>query len=181
LPTVWNITCEFLLLNKLFRGAPLFAGFQMKIDDGNRCTGVEVLSGCFWVARAEAVAKVGGLDEGFFFYAEDIDWCKRFRDGGWKLMFVPQAQATHFGGGSTSNAPLRYCIEIMRANLIYWKKHHGNLGRFTYWLLAMIQHSLRLVIRGSARLVGVAKSDETKHKVQEHMVCLRWLLTGKGV
>jgi GT2 family glycosyltransferase len=181
LPTVWNITCEFLLLNKLFRGSPLFAGFQMKIDDSNRCTEVEVLSGCFWVARAEAVAKVGGLDEGFFFYAEDIDWCKRFRDGGWKLMFVPQAQATHFGGGSSSNAPLRYCVEILRANLIYWKKHHGNLGRFTYWLLAMIQHSIRLVIRGTARLAGVAKSDETKHKVKEHIVCLRWLLTGKGV
>ncbi len=181
LPTVWNITCEFLFLNKLFRGWPLFAGFQMKIDDTDRSSEVEVLSGCFWLARAAVVAKVGGLDEGFFFYAEDIDWCKRFRDGGWKLMFVPQAKATHFGGGSSSNAPLRYCIEILRANLIYWRKHHGNLGRFTYWALAMIQHSIRLVIRGAARLAGVAKSDETKHKVREHIVCLRWLLTGKGV
>ena len=181
LPTFWNTLCEFSLLYKLFPESALFGGFQMRSQEQVLSGMTQTLSGCFMLARRAAVEKVGGLDEGFFFYAEDVDWCKRFWDAGWKIMFVPEAEATHFGGGSSANAPLRYCIEILRANLIYWKKHHGNLGRLAYWLLAMIQHGLRLMVRGVLRVTGVAKSDETKHKLKEHVVCLRWLLTGKGV
>jgi GT2 family glycosyltransferase len=48
---------------------------------------VEALSGCFWLARRSAVEQVGRLDERFFFYAEDLDWCKRFHDLGWKILF----------------------------------------------------------------------------------------------
>lgn len=181
LPTVWNTICEFFLLYRVFPNSSWFAGFQMRSQKLVLNGMTETLSGCFLLARRAAVDKVGGLDEGFFFYAEDIDWCKRFWDAGWKLMFVPDAVATHFGGGSSANAPLRYCVEILRANLIYWKKHHGNFGRFGYWLLAIIQHGFRLMIRGVLRMTGIAKSDETRHKLKEHVVCLRWLLTGKGV
>ena len=110
LPTIWNTICEFLLLYKLFPRWSAFSGFQERHLDGQKHQPVEVLSGCFWMAGRTAVAEVGGLDERFFFYSEDLDWCKRFKNAGWKLMFVPEATATHFGGASSSNAPLRYSI-----------------------------------------------------------------------
>jgi GT2 family glycosyltransferase len=128
LPTVWNTICEFLLLYRIFPCWSAFSGFQERQVDGETNAAVEVLSGCFWLARRTAVDAVGGLDERFFFYAEDIDWCKRFKSACWKLMLVPEATATHFGGGSSSNAPLRYSIVFLQANLAYWKKHHGRLG-----------------------------------------------------
>ena len=140
---------------------------------------VEVLSGCFWLARRSAVAEVGGLDERFFFYAEDLDWCKRFRDAGWKLAFVPLATATHFGGGSSGNAPLKYSIEMLKANSAYWQKHHGGLGQGAYYLTALLHHGVRFVLRGVRRLMRHNMSDN--HKFSEHAVCLRWLLTGVGV
>jgi GT2 family glycosyltransferase len=127
------------------------------------------------------VDQVGGLDESFFFYAEDIDWCKRFNDAGWKVSFYPEAQATHFGGGSSSNAPLRYSIEMLRANLVYWKKHHGSLGRVAYRLLAALYHFVRLVPLSFIRLTPVGDSQMMRHKFSENFVCFRWLLTGKGV
>jgi GT2 family glycosyltransferase len=181
LPTIWNTFCQFLALDRVANRWPLFAGFQLGINEHERSREVEVLSGCFWLARRRAISEVGLLDERFFFYAEDVDWCKRFRDARWKLWFVAEAQATHYGGGSSGNATLRFTIEILRANLLYWKKHHGQKGRAAYWALAMAQHCLRLIARGAVELSSSHANEKTKQKLEEHKVCVRWLLTGKGV
>lgn len=180
LPTVWNTTCRLLALDAILSRWSLFSGREMRHWKHDNQAEVEVLSGCFWLARKEAVEKVGGLDERFFFYAEDVDWCKRFGEAGWKVVFMPQATATHFGGGSSSNAPLRYSIELMKANLTYWNKHHGFFGRCVYHLLSIFYHGFRLVPRALAKLVRLTARDGD-NKFMEHFVCLRWLLTGKGV
>lgn len=179
-PTVWNLTCRALALDRVLSRWPLFSGLEMRHWDYDRLGEVEVVSGCFWLARKAAVEQVGGLDERFFFYAEDVDWCKRFRDAGWKIMFLPQATATHFGGGSSANAPLRYSIEMLRANLLYWKKHYGIMGKVLYFLLSLLYHGFRFVPRALVKL-GNTAARESDHKFQEHFVCVRWLLTGKGV
>jgi GT2 family glycosyltransferase len=142
---------------------------------------VGMLSGCFWLARRTAVDRIGTLDEQFFFYSEDVDWCKRFWNAGWKVIFVPEATATHFGGGSSSNSPLRYSVEMVKSNLIYWKKHHGNMGRFIFYLLVMARHLFRLVVRGLLRIVGLASGAENRRKLEEDFVCLKCLLTGKNI
>jgi GT2 family glycosyltransferase len=180
LPSIRNTFCQFTGLNKVFPDIPFFGGFQLGPKEHEARHAVEVLSGCFWLARRKAVDEVGGLDERFFFYAEDVDWSKRFRDRGWRLFFIPEATATHFGGGSSSNAPLRYYIEILRANLIYWKKHHGHLGRAAYYVLAVLQHSIRLATRFVMKVTGLADRELCNTRLREHVVCLRWLLTGKG-
>lgn len=178
-PTVWNLTCRALALDRVLSSWPMFSGLEMRHWNYDQPGEVEVLSGCFWIARKAAVDQVGGLDERFFFYAEDVDWCKRFRDAGWKNMYLSQATATHFGGGSSANAPLRYSIEMLRANLIYWKKHHGCAGKSLYFLLSLLYHGFRFVPRALKRLVSRAREGD--HKFAEHFVCVRWLLTGKGV
>ena len=179
LPTIWNTACRLPALDRVCSRWAFFSRFQTWYWNLDQDANVEVLSGCFWVARREAVDEVGQIDERFFFYTEDVDWCKRFRDAGWKLMFVPGATATHFGGGSSSNAPLRFSIEQLRSNLTYWRKHHGSLGRCAFLVIAIGQHSLRFVARGLLKVTGFA-SVESQHKLKEHIVCLRWLLTGKG-
>ena len=179
-PTVWNHICRALALDRALSRWSLFSGFEMRHWNYERQGEVEVLSGCFWLARRLAVEQVGGLDGRFFFYAEDLDWCKRFRDLGWKVMFVAEATATHYGGGSSSNAPLSYSIEMLRANLAYWQKHYGFLGQCVYRLLSLVYHFLRLVARIFAA-AGGSTAPQGKGKLKEHAVCVRWLLTGKGV
>jgi GT2 family glycosyltransferase len=181
LPTVWNTICRVFALDKLLSRWPLFSGFEMRHCAGDRCMEVEALSGCFWLANSKAVKQVGGLDEDFFFYAEDLDWSKRFRDAGWKLMFVPEAAATHYGGGSSSNAPFRYYIEMLRANLVYWKKHHGFCGVCMFCMISTIHHAIRLIPLGIMRLTRRGRSAEATHKFKENFICLRWFLTGRGV
>jgi GT2 family glycosyltransferase len=180
-PTIWNTFCRTLALDRALCAWPGFSGFQMRNSDRSRCQDVEVLSGCFWVARREAVRNVGDLDERFFFYGEDLDWCKRFRNAGWKVTFVPQASAVHFGGGSSANNPLHYSVELLRANILYWRKHHGIMGPLIYRLLALGEHSLRFVARALSELGRSEKNSVRRQKLREHLICIRWLLTGRGI
>jgi GT2 family glycosyltransferase len=183
LPTLWNTACRALALdNARYYWRP-FSGTEMRQWDGNTLMDVQALSGCFWLARRVAVEQVGGLDERFFFYAEDLDWCKRFGDAGWKVTYAPAATATHFGGGSSANAPLRYSIQMLRANLAYWRKHRGVFGQAAYYCLSVVHHSLRLAVRFLKTAVARGRSagSDDDYKRHRSLVCLRWLLTGKGV
>lgn len=181
LPGVWNITCQTLGLDYLFSHSAWFSGREMRHWDQENEAEVEVLSGCFWLARREAVEQVGGLDERFFFYAEDVDWCKRFHDAHWKVVFFPEATATHFGGGSSSNAPLRYCIEMIRANLKYWQKHYGLAGRVLYYLFSILHHGIRVPPLAILTILRLGNEPENIRRLKENYYCFRWLVTGVEV
>lgn len=175
LPGIWNTFCRALALDRAFGARGIFSGYEVPPALHESLHEAEVLSGCFCVARRMAVEQVGGLDEQFFFYGEDIDWCRRFKNSGWKLVFIPQATATHFGGGSTSKAPLRYSIEILRATLKYWRKHHGVAGQVVCQGLLVLHHGIRLIARSIKRVVGLGGSSESRYKLSEDVACLRWL------
>lgn len=82
-PTLWNCFCRALALDSIFRSSKLFGGQLMTYWSHDTIRNVEVINGCLWMVRREALRKVGLLDEDFFFCGEDIDWCKRFVDAGW--------------------------------------------------------------------------------------------------
>ncbi|HEU5080703.1 MAG TPA: glycosyltransferase family 2 protein [Opitutaceae bacterium] len=147
----------------------------------NAVQSVEVLNGCFWLAKRSAVEEVGGLDERFFFYAEDVDWCKRFGVAGWKIEFVPAATAIHFGGGSSANAPFRYSVEMLKANLKYWRKHHGVLGQAVYFTLSLLHHLLRMALRGLQLLLRGRNKEDIRYKFDRSKICLCWLLTQREI
>ena len=181
LPHVWNTLCRTLALDRIFPFWSLFSGYEVPREKHDRFLEVEVLSGCFCAVRKKAVDQVGGLDAQFFFYGEDIDWCKRFREAGWKLKYVPEATSTHFGGVSTAKAPLKFSIEILRATLKYWKKHHGLIGLIACYILIVAHHGLRLMIRCVKTIVDYKNTVDNRRKIKEDFVCLRWLLRGKEV
>jgi GT2 family glycosyltransferase len=181
LPGVWNTLCRALALDRMFAGRWVFGGYEASPTMHEISHDAEVLSGCFCVARGSAVEQVGGLDERFFFYGEDIDWCRRLRDAGWRLVFLPQALATHFGGGSSSRTPARFSIEMLRATLIYWRKHHSRAGAAVCRLLLIVHHGVRFLVRLPSRWSGSrsAHGDPTSH--QQDYLCLRWLFFGTEV
>ncbi len=89
-PTLWNNFCTTSGLATVFTGSKLFSGEHMIYFKGDRLIDAEVLVGCFWTVRREAVDQFGLLDEGFFMFAEDLDWCKRFWAAGWRIVFCPE-------------------------------------------------------------------------------------------
>jgi N-acetylglucosaminyl-diphospho-decaprenol L-rhamnosyltransferase len=81
---------------------------------------VDAVNGAFMLCRAEAVAAVGLLDEGYWLYMEDLDWCHRFWDAGWSVFYEPEARALHVKGGSSAHR------RAPRQEIAF----HRGMGRF---------------------------------------------------
>jgi len=137
-PTLRNVFCQEFFLDVLFPRVNVFRGRTMNQFDHEMIKEVEILAGCFLLVRQDVVAQVGILDERFFFYSEDVDWCKRIYDAGWKLVHYPEAVAIHFGCGSSSKAPIHFQIELLKANWQYWRKHKSILQCVIFWLVKFI-------------------------------------------
>ena len=176
-PSVWNMFCRALALDALFPQSRLWGGYLLPYWEHDTLRPVDILSGCFWLVRRAALPKVGLLDEGFFMYGEDMDWCKRFWANGWRLMFVPTAVAIHYGGASSANAPVQCFIEKQRADLRYWRKHHGWLAQQGYFLISCLHHLLRGLGHASASWVRHRDASAEWFKVIRSFSCLRWLLS----
>lgn len=78
---------------------------------------VEAISGALMLVRRDAIDEVGGWDEGYFLHCEDLDWCMRFRQQGWRVVFVPDVQVLHHKGVCSQAKPL----------FVAWHKHKGML------------------------------------------------------
>ena len=78
---------------------------------------VEAISGACMLVKREAMDDVGLWDEGYFLHCEDLDWCMRFRQKGWRVLFVPDARVTHVRGACSRSRPF----------FVEWHKHHGML------------------------------------------------------
>ena len=175
-PRLWNMLCRAVALDRLFPTTPLFSGYMLNSKALREATPVEILSGCFLVVTRTALDEVGLLDEAFFIYGEDMDWCKRFCRAGRQVVFLPSAQSIHYGGGSSSNAPLRFFVEMQRADLQYWRKHHSRTAVALYLLLSMLHHMARILGHGAAAIVAVRQSASHLHRAHCSSVCLKWMV-----
>jgi hypothetical protein len=175
-PTLWSSLCRALALDTFFSQSGMSGGEMMAFGSEDKSRSVDVLSGCFMMVRRGAIEQVGVLDENFFIYAEDIDWCRRFRQAGWDVVYYPGAQAIHYGDGSSSNAPIKFFIEMQKANLQYWKKHHGLTKQVAYFLITFFHQILR--IAGNSVVYTFKPSARTTiiHKLKRSIACTRWLL-----
>lgn len=86
---------------------------------------VDVVSGMFMLVRSDAIKQVGLMDEDYFVFAEEADWCRRFWDNGWRCVFAPVGRILHVDGGSksTEQASLRMYVEQQKNLLLFHRKH----------------------------------------------------------
>ena len=104
---------------------------------------VDWVSGACLLARGQAVAQVGLLDENIFMYFEDNDWCLRLRQAGWKVYYDPQAEIVHLGGQSLAQNPAARA-SYYRSLAYFYGKHYGPAARTL----------LRLALAPYRRVVG---------------------------
>lgn len=175
LPSLRSTLMHALALDKLFPRLRFFRTRFMNDFDYRSPRNVEVLSGCLLMARRDALEVVGLLDERFFFYKEDVDWSKRFNDAHWQVMFYPEPKAIHFGGGSSSLAPTRFRIEMERANLKYWQKHHSWLAQKLMIAFGLIHYWLRISGWSVTYLLKSGDKVTAKDMIKKNIACLCWL------
>ncbi len=145
-PTLWRLATEYFFLRKLAPRSQLLNGFYAGGFEHDEVREAEFLMGACLLVRREAVERVGPLDESFFLFSEETDWCYRFVSAGWKVLFFPGAECVHVGGGSHGGRMFR---ENVRGHLRFLAKHRGLRTAERGRLLLRVALRLRgLVFRG---------------------------------
>jgi GT2 family glycosyltransferase len=112
------------LLTKFFPKSRLVsANILTKNKDNNEPIEADWVSGACMVIRRKALQQVGMMDERFFMYWEDVDWCKRMWDWGWKVIYWPGVKIMHHVGGSSESRVVRSVLEFHKSALLYFNKH----------------------------------------------------------
>ena len=175
-PTVWNCFMRALGLDVLFRRSPILRSqLMMDFDHATTCD-VEVINGWFWMVSRHALEKVGLLDERFFIYGEDIDWCIRFHKAGMRVVFFVEAEAIHYGGASSEAAPMRFSVELVRATWQYYQKHYSVAQRVALFIAGVLHYGIRGAGYGLLAMLVKNRDAAVVWKFQRCSACLTWLL-----
>ncbi|MGH2538682.1 MAG: glycosyltransferase family 2 protein [Candidatus Promineifilaceae bacterium] len=145
-PTPETSFYRMIGLSRLFPRSARFGRYNMTFLDEFETAEVDSVVGACMLVRGAAVDKVGLLDERFWMYGEDLDWAKRIKDAGWKVVYYPEVTVRHVKGASSRQND-RAQTEFHRAMLIFYYKHYRPA---TGWLLHL------LVIAGIALKGGPA-------------------------
>lgn len=117
---------RYSILTRLFPKNRFSAEYLMTDDGHSQTREVDWVSGACLMTRRETLADVGLLDEEFFMYAEDVDWCYRMKQTGWKIVYFPEAQVIHHIGRSTRRARFRMIYERHRSMWLFYRKHYSR-------------------------------------------------------
>ena len=147
-PTPWVAFTKMIGLSSLFPKSKIFAKYNLTYLDPDEVAEVDAVSGSFMMIRREVYEKVGGLDEDFFMYGEDIDWCYRIKKAGWKIYYVPFTQIIHFKGESTKRSNIDEIRVFYEAMKIFVRKHYKEFA-----LLGVILR-VGIFLRGLVALLG---------------------------
>jgi GT2 family glycosyltransferase len=115
---------------------------------------VDWMQGAALMARREAIDQVGPMDERFFMYSEELDWCRRFRDAGWRVVYLPIARVIHYAGKSSEQVlPARH-VHFQTSKVRYFCKYHGRAAAGLLRLFLLSNYAWQLGIEGTKWLIG---------------------------
>ncbi|MGN6377753.1 MAG: glycosyltransferase family 2 protein [Gaiellales bacterium] len=135
------------------------------LSDTDRIRRVDWVHGCAMLVRAEAFRDVGGFDESFYMYLEDVDLCRRLRSGGWDVAFLPHAWLTHLENSSSSGNHERRIYQHARSRTLYTQKHHGAVAAKAVQALTAGMFAARI---GASRALGRDQAERDRFACHLH-------------
>ncbi len=142
-PTLTTAFVESTMLQRYLPNSSLLRRYYCLDLPANETQEVDWVVGACLMVRREAVEQVGSLDEAFFMYSEEMDWCYRFKRAGWKVAYLPEARVVHHYARSSSQDLPHQHIRFQASKCLYFAKHHGRLEasvlRSFLWLTYLFQ------------------------------------------
>ena len=133
---------------------------------------VDWLTGaCILVPRA-VYERVGGLDEGYYMYSEELDWCRRIRAAGWRVVYLPAARVAHHVGKSSEQAVTARHINFQRAKLRYFRKYHGRAAAGLLRLFLLASYGWQLLLEAAKGALG-SQPELRRQRVRAYRDVLR--------
>ena len=140
----------------------MLSDYYMLDQSDDEIQDVDFATGACLAARQTAIQQAGVLDEGFFMYSEEVDWCRRIKLAGWRIVYVPTAEVIHYGGQSSKQVIAAQHIHFQRSKIRYFRKYHGSLPAFLLRVFLLLQYLCQLVVESLKWLVGHKRTMRTE-------------------
>ncbi|MCB8926090.1 MAG: glycosyltransferase family 2 protein [Ardenticatenaceae bacterium] len=161
-PTPWNAICHFSGLSKLFPNDPRFNGYFQSYKNMQETHPVDVIAGSYMLMPMALCRELGGWDETYFFYGEDIDFCYRIHEAGYQIIYYPHVEVLHYKGASSGlrkesakiakppkETRVRVAKESVRAMKIFYSKFYRQ--QYPWLVTAVVLAGIQ--IRGWFRIL----------------------------
>ncbi|HUN07218.1 MAG TPA: glycosyltransferase family 2 protein [Aggregatilineales bacterium] len=172
-PTLWTELWIALGIDKFMSRSRLFGDYNLTHWNYDTVREVDVIMGAFMLARREAVQQVGLMDEAFFMYSEEVDWCYRFATAGWKTLFSPAVECIHLWGGSSQQVKVESLIRLYKARVQFARKHYSGLTTLAYKGVIALNALVRII-------PGAPFYLQSAHGRQKHYAFRRLLAAVPG-
>jgi len=169
-PTLWR---EFLILSGL--GRQQYGSWYPShdADEANGPQIVDYVEGACLLVRRSALKEVGGMDEGFFMYAEEVDWCYRMQVHGWQVWYQPQAKIIHLGGASSVNRRTRREADLYQSRVRFVRKHYGDVSAFALKAMIVVFTLAKIATHGVVRFLSGNRRGRPVVSLRELTTALR--------
>jgi N-acetylglucosaminyl-diphospho-decaprenol L-rhamnosyltransferase len=148
-PSLWT---EFLSVTGIGRRLT-YRGYPSRREAASlTAQPTDYVVGACMLARRDAIDEVGVLDEGYFMYSEEPDWCWRMRQVGWETWFTPSAVVTHLGGQSTRQVREAMLVALYRSKVRFFRRHRGTAAAAALTGIFVVASRIRRFVRWALRL-----------------------------
>ncbi len=155
-PTLARELWRLLHLDKIHP----FGSYNLSTWDLTRPREVDSLQGACLLIRREVFDQIGQLDEDYFMYTEEIDFCYRAKKAGWGITWLPTAEVIHYGAQSTRQAAASMFLELYHSKLLFFRKHYGRRAAWIYKLSIFFASIFRLALTPFAWLEKMPKREQ---------------------
>jgi GT2 family glycosyltransferase len=133
---------------------------------------VDWVTGACIMVPQRIIKHVGLMDEGYFMYSEELDWCRRIVDAGWRIVYFPKAKIMHYVGKSSEQAVTERHINFQRAKLRYFRKYHGRLQALTLRIFLLASYLWQILVEMAKGTIG-HKRDMRRQRIHSYWQVVR--------
>ncbi|MFH1084193.1 MAG: glycosyltransferase family 2 protein, partial [Chloroflexota bacterium] len=153
-PNMMTALMESTLLEQWFPGNRWARAYRMADTPDDVTQDVDWVVGACLLVRWAAIAQVGLLDERFFMYSEELDWCRRMAAAGWRTVYLSEALVIHHEGQSSSQVVAARHVHFNTSKVVYFRKHHGAAQAGLLRGFLLLTFALSLAIEGLKFVLG---------------------------
>ena len=148
---------------------------RRRVEGAREVYEVDWVGGACLLARRKAVDEVRLLDGDYFMYSEEVDWCYRMAKAGWKTYYLPEAEVTHLGGGSSRKSAGPMAVQLQRSKLRFFRKHYGPSRTLLLRVALLTKYLVKYLVQVMLYLMSGCRSAEGKQLIDRQWVQVRWL------
>jgi len=184
-PTPFNQFCFLALLDRVFPSSKFFSSPEIKYWDHLKSRDVDCLSGACIMTRKEIIDRLGGFNENYFMYAEDIELCYRIQKNAWRIYYLGQEEIFHFSGSSSNQRGEDFFSAIMQqdSNYKFMKDNYGTSQATEFRILVFIGSIIRLVLVGlllpTSLIYKKYQKEISVYSFKKYFNLLLWTITVK--